>query len=92
MPVMTLQNKGRQKEMGMLTATLRAFGVKFGYYNPRSWRQSLLIDPIIDTWSDVLIAQARIIYDTSSNDEQKKMLIEKYIFGIVTNFHNMCER
>ena len=49
-------SRGHTRELGQLSAVLRCFGIRFGYYNPRDWMQARLIDPIIDTWTEVVQA------------------------------------
>ena len=51
----------------------------------------MLIDPIVETWSDLLVAQAKIVYQTDTSDAEKRKMMESYISGIVTNFHKLCE-
>ena len=73
---------------GQLGATLRSFGIRFGYYNPRDWKAAKLIDPIVDTWADAFLANYSIF---TAKNEEKDDRINEYISGIGTRFHNLCE-
>ena len=48
--------------MGQFGAIMRSFGSRFGYYNLKDWQQARFIDPIIDTWSDVVGQLAKIAF------------------------------
>ena len=69
LPIITLTNKGREKELSQTLATLRCFGIKYGYYNPTNWKEARLIDPILDTWANILAAQAKIVYGVEKTEE-----------------------
>ena len=74
-----------------MQAILRSFGMRFGYYKGADWRQAMLIDPIIETWMDLMKEQAKIVFNLEVSDEEKRALMRTYAEGIVTKFHTLCE-
>ena len=68
LPIVKFFTDGDDKTLGQTAAILRYFGIRFGYYNPTDWRQTALIDPIVETWADILSAQAKIIYALELSD------------------------
>lgn len=75
--------------MGQLGAILRSFGIRFGYYDPRDWKMACLVDPLVDTWADVLGSASKILF--ASTDEEKTTAIKNYCEGICAKFHKLCE-
>ena len=47
-------------------AILRSLGVQHGYYNPRDYQTAGKIDWIVDTWGELLTANANIVLSMSS--------------------------
>jgi len=43
-------------------AILRHFGVRYGYYNPRDYRQAIMADEVVDTFADVMGALAGVLF------------------------------
>ena len=79
---------GEEHRMAQFGAILRSFGVRFGYYNPSDWQMSLLVDPIVETWGDVLGVLAGILF---APDDQKPAAIEKYL-GVAKKLHQLAEK
>ena len=70
---------------------MRCFAVRFGYYNPSDWMQASLIDPIVETWREVMFAQIKIVYQSKVSDDQKRKMLEDYALGVANRFHTLCE-
>lgn len=60
--------------MGQMAAILRSFGARYGYYNPADWRQARLIDPIVETYADLLSGMAKIMFAK----EDKQALLDDF--------------
>ncbi len=69
-------------------AILRSFGIRYGYYNPRDWKQARYIDPIVDTFADVLSAQA--VFAFAQDDAGRQAGVEKYT-AVVAKFFKLVE-
>lgn len=54
MPIVKVNMNGKEMRFQQLGAIMRMFGIKFGYYNPKDWKTARLIDPIVDTFGDVI--------------------------------------
>ena len=70
---------------------MRSFGIKFGYYDPSDWELAAIIDPVIDNWSDIMVAQTNIVNAVSVSDEEKLNMIKSYITNEVLKFHLLVE-
>ena len=57
LPIVHYQGKSMQQ----FNAILRATGMKYGYYDPRDWRQAGRIDWVVDTWAGLLEVNANIL-------------------------------
>ena len=40
--------------MTQAMSILRAFGIEYGYYNPKDWQEAAKIDWILHTWNDCI--------------------------------------
>ena len=45
---------GKNINMGQACATLRSFGIRYGYYDPKDFKQAMLIDSVVETYGDFL--------------------------------------
>lgn len=70
-----------------MAATLRSFGIRFGYYNPKSWQEARYIDPIVETFSDVVSSVGKTAF---APDDQKAACMEALI-ALVTKFIKLAE-
>ena len=50
-----------------------------------------MIDPIIETWGDLLSTQSKIFLDTQSSDEIKREMMRAYVEKKAVKFHKLCE-
>ena len=73
--------------MAQTNAILRSFGIRYGYYEPSDWKQARLIDPIVETYGDVLAGMYKITFAK----ENKEQLKADFLSGIVINYNNMIE-
>ena len=58
LPIVSYQGRNMQQ----LGAILRSLGIEKGYYDPTNWQQARQIDWIIDTWGDLISANAGIFF------------------------------
>lgn len=58
---------GKNHYLGQTGAILRSYGIRFGYYNPLDWKESRLVDPIIDTWNSLVTSQFKTVQMCSSS-------------------------
>jgi len=57
LPMVTFtENDGNSYELGHTAAILRSFGIRYGYYDPKDWKMCRLVDPIVETWNDLMTA------------------------------------
>ena len=63
-------------------AILRALGVQHGYYNPRDYQAAGKIDWIVDTWGELLTANANIVLSmagkTKRNEQFQELVTTKW--------------
>ena len=50
-----------------------------------------MIDPIIETWGELLSTQSKIFFDTQSPDEIKREMMRAYVEKKAVKFHKLCE-
>lgn len=74
--------------MAQFGAILRSFGIRYGYYNPRDWKACRYIDPVVDTFADVLGAQSMVAF--AQDDEGRKAGMEKFC-GVIVKFAKLLE-
>ena len=43
---------GKKVRISQLSAILRHFGIRYGYYDPRNYKCAMYADPIVDTFAD----------------------------------------
>ena len=88
LPQALFQDKGKKYRAAQFGAILRSFGIRFGYYNPRDWKSCRYIDPVVDTFADVLAAQS--VFAFAQDDEGRNAGIEKYK-TVATKFYKLVE-
>ena len=42
-------------------AELRMLGTKYGYYDPKDWKQAFYCDVILDAWVDILDKNGEVL-------------------------------
>ena len=67
---------------------MRSFGIRYGYYNAADWKTCRYIDPIVDTFADILGAQSLAAF--APDDECRKACLEKYAV-VVKKFYKLIE-
>lgn len=88
LPQAFITDKGKSYRMAQFGAILRSFGIRYGYYNPRDWKACRYIDPVVDTFADVLGAQAMVAF--AQDDEGRKAGMEKFL-GVIVKFAKLLE-
>lgn len=88
LPQVNFAADGQNVNMAQMAAILRSFGARYGYYDPANWRQSRLIDPIVETYSDVLNGMAKIIQAKADKDQ----LMKEFKTGVAAKFHSLLEK
>ena len=71
--------------MGQMGAVLRSFGIRFGYYDPKNWREARYADPIVDTFGDMIGAVGKFAF---APDADKPAIMEALCSGIA---HKMAK-
>jgi len=79
---------GKTTRMAQFGAILRSFGIRFGYYNPKDWRQARYIDPLIDSWSDL---QGKLGAVAFAPDEEAKGKAFEAFLAFVKKFNGLVE-
>ena len=77
LPQANIKINGKIENMGQFGAILRSFGNRYGYYNPRDWKNAMYIDPIVDTWADYMSGLSKVLFGGSSQE-----LINEFSTGI----------
>ena len=70
-------------------ATLRAFGVRFGYYDQSDWKNAGFIDMIVETQTDCFNQAAKIMFFTEYADKEYE--IEKFTDGALKKLVSICD-
>ena len=78
---------GTIHRLSQFGAILRFFGIKYGYYDTGNWKASAFIDPVVDTFSDLIYALAQY---AMASDEQKPYKMEDYLV-LAKNIHSLIE-
>ena len=96
LPQVYCVENGKTTRMAQFGAILRSFGIRYGYYNPKDWRQARYIDPIIDTWADLQAALTAWGFSPPGSPQQDEALVKfealtKKFYGLIEqnmNHHN----
>ena len=72
MPIVYYQGKVMQQT----GAILRSLGVQHGYYNPRDYQLAGKIDWIVDTWGELLTANANIVLSMAGTAKKNEQFTE----------------
>lgn len=80
---------GKQVNMGQMCAILRSFGARYGYYDPRDWRQASLIDPICEVYGDLLGGLSKVMF---APDDAKAQLCTELQSGVAPKYHGLIEK
>ena len=80
---------GKPLRMAQMGAILRSLGVRFGYYNPKDWKQSVKVDGLVDTYADVLGSMSKILFSPESDRPE---LVKQCCSGIIVKWHRLLER
>ena len=83
---------GKAMDCSGLSAILHMFGVKFGYYDPKNWKEAGMIDPVVETFGDVIGAIGGVAF--AQDDAAKTAALEKFtkittaFLGLVSKYLN----
>ena len=88
LPQAFVQIDGKTHRMAQFGAILRSFGIRYGYYDPRDWKQARYIDPIIDSWSDLQGKLAGVAF--APTPEAKQAAFEAFL-AFVQKFNGLVE-
>ena len=53
---------------------MRSFGMRFGYYNASDWAQNMFVDPIMDTWGDIMDGYSKILFEADKAEPTEKFV------------------
>ena len=62
LPQAFFTDNDKSMRCGQFGAIMRSFGIRYGFYDPKDWGKARYIDPIVDTFADVLNAQAAFAF------------------------------
>ena len=62
LPQAVFTEGGKERRLAQTGAIMRSFGIRFGYYNTSDAESVKFIDPVIDTWSDIMDAIGAIAF------------------------------
>ena len=71
--------RGEGEAISRFGPVLRSLGIRYGYYNPKDWRQTMLIDPVVETWTEVINELYKIVVDDSKQDAIQQNNWFKYV-------------
>lgn len=86
--VMFEDENGVELELAQFGSIMRHFGMRYGYYDASSFEMSRYVDPIVETFGDLMNHLAKIIF--APNDADKMPLIFSYL-EFVKKYHSMVE-
>ena len=66
---------GKKMDCSGLSAIMHMFGVKFGYYDPKNFKEACMIDPMVETFGDVISCIGGVAF---AADADKPAAIEKF--------------
>ena len=69
---------------------MRAIGYEYGYYTQDDWKKAAFIDMIVETYSEVFDACAKILFLTKEAD--RPAALDTLKDGLLTKFMTMCEK
>ena len=72
-----------------LSAILHMFGVKFGYYDPKNFKEACYIDPVVETYGDVINTVGGYFF---AQDEEAKTAAAEKIKGVCAKFLGLVEK
>ena len=49
--------------MSQFGAIIRHFGIRYGYYNPKDFQMAKYIDPVVETWGDVMGSMSKVLFE-----------------------------
>ena len=87
LPQADLSCNGKTHNMGQFGAILRSFGIRYGYYDPADWKCAMVVDPIIDTWADVMNGLSKVLFGGGSQE-----LIDEFCNGVFIKMVKLIER
>ena len=67
---------GKKMDCSGLSAIMHMFGVKYGYYDPKNFKQASLVDPIIESFGDVIGCVGGVAF--APEGEAKNAAIQKF--------------
>ena len=73
LPQAMFSENGKSVRLCQLGAIMRYFGIRYGYYDPKNWKLACHVDPIIDTWSDI-VGGCLLYTSPSPRDRQKSRM------------------
>ena len=74
--------------MAQFGSILRSFGIRYGYYNPTNFQECRYIDPIVETFADVMSALTKLMFNPPGEDATP--LIESYV-SVAKKYHGLME-
>ena len=88
LPFAIVSENGQTHRIAQFGAILHHFGVRYGYYDPKDYKMSFYIDPVVDTWGDLMNLLAGVLF---APPDQQPAALEKYL-GVVKGLHGIIEK
>ena len=78
---------GEEVHLSQFGSILRHFGMRYGYFDASDYQQSKFIDPLVDTFADIINSLAKFMF---APEEEQGPLKESYI-ELAKKFHALVE-
>lgn len=70
-----------------MIAILHLFGIRYGYFDPKNYREVMYVDPVIETFGEVVSKSGGVFFATTDDTKQKAMdsfaVVAKAFCGLV---------
>jgi len=86
--IMFQDEQGLEIEMAQLGAILRHFGLRYGYYQANSYEMCRYVDPIVETFGDLMGHLAKIISAPAGADNMPLLFA---LAEFARKYHAMVE-
>lgn len=80
---------GKKMDCTGLSAIMHMFGVKFGYYDPKNWKQAAMVDPIVEAYGDIVSCLGGVAF---AKDEEEKATAVKKFTDTTVNFMKVVDK
>ena len=89
LPQATFTENGTDHVLSQFGSIIRHFGIRYGYYNPKDYQKARYIDPVVETWGDVMGTMSKVLF--AQDEAAKPALLEAYV-ALAKKYHGIMEK